>query len=322
MRAPGRRRARPASRSPRSTGWWSPARRSSPRCTTAARCCSARCTVVPDADEREPRWTWSPSALLPGRTPRSAGRPRRELEATLVLALPIDEWSLKVSDGWPDDPPRTSTGAAWAGVVPFSTGYGAPRPAPDLRARHRVPASVRSAGPALSADAAQLRRQPRRLVAQAVEGHGAGPAGSSSGEAFLIMRHAADEPDHVDELDVGAHRRPRPGRGPATAPRRRRSRRGSCGTPARRSPRRHHLVDQRLLGGDVVDEAVEPGDQRVPRLGSPAKSAAESHSASTSSTYTASSRACRGREVPVQRADADAGPPGDVLERGLGARSR
>ena len=39
-----------------------------------------------------------------------------------MLALPIGEWSLKVSDGWPDDPrPRTSPVPAWAGVVPLAT---------------------------------------------------------------------------------------------------------------------------------------------------------------------------------------------------------
>lgn len=73
-------------------------------------------------------------ALLPGRT-REIRRPtRRELDATLVLALPITEWSLKVSDGWPDDPPEDVSGDAWAGVVPIVSGYGAAHPAPDLRA--------------------------------------------------------------------------------------------------------------------------------------------------------------------------------------------
>jgi hypothetical protein len=68
----------------------------------------------------------------------------RELAATLVLALPITEWSLKVSAGWPDDPPEDVAGDAWAGVVPLERRYGAPRPAPDLTDGIPVPPSVRN----------------------------------------------------------------------------------------------------------------------------------------------------------------------------------
>jgi len=66
----------------------------------------------------------------------------RELAATLVLALPIEQWSLKISDGWPDDPPEDVSGDAWAGVVAVVTGYARPRAAPDLRTGVGVPDSV------------------------------------------------------------------------------------------------------------------------------------------------------------------------------------
>ena len=75
--------------------------------------------------------------------PRSAARASAELAATLVLALPITEWSLKVSAGWPEDPDDDVAGDAWAGVVPMTRGYATPQPAPDLRAGIAVPASVR-----------------------------------------------------------------------------------------------------------------------------------------------------------------------------------
>ncbi|MBE7188371.1 pyridoxamine 5'-phosphate oxidase family protein [Jatrophihabitans endophyticus] len=81
-------------------------------------------------------------ALIPGRVGELRRPTRRELEATLVLALPIDEWSLKVSDGWPDDVEDDLPGPAWAGVVPLHETVGEPRPAPDLRAGIDVPASV------------------------------------------------------------------------------------------------------------------------------------------------------------------------------------
>jgi hypothetical protein len=64
------------------------------------------------------------------------------LDATLVLALPITEWSLKVSEKWPEDPPADIDGNAWAGVVPLVPTYTAPRPAPDLQPGIPTPASV------------------------------------------------------------------------------------------------------------------------------------------------------------------------------------
>jgi nitroimidazol reductase NimA-like FMN-containing flavoprotein (pyridoxamine 5'-phosphate oxidase superfamily) len=81
-------------------------------------------------------------ALLPGRTGEIRRPEPRELAATLVLALPIAEWSMKVSAGWPDDPPEDVAGPAWAGVVPIEAGYGPPRPAPDLRKAVPTPPSV------------------------------------------------------------------------------------------------------------------------------------------------------------------------------------
>jgi uncharacterized protein len=96
-----------------------------------------------DADGRGAALDLITEALLPGRTAELRRPSRRELDATQVLALPISEWSLKVSHGWPDDPAEDIASDAWAGVVPMTTGYAAPRPAPDLRAGIAVPASVR-----------------------------------------------------------------------------------------------------------------------------------------------------------------------------------
>jgi nitroimidazol reductase NimA-like FMN-containing flavoprotein (pyridoxamine 5'-phosphate oxidase superfamily) len=81
--------------------------------------------------------------LLPGRVTEVRRPTGRELAATLVLALPITEWSLKVSDGWPDDPDEDVAGEAWAGVLPvLPCSYGTERPAPDLRPGIPVPRSV------------------------------------------------------------------------------------------------------------------------------------------------------------------------------------
>lgn len=93
-------------------------------------------------DDRERALDVITEALLPGRV-AEVRRPRaKELAATLVLALPITEWSLKVSSGWPEDPADDVAGAAWAGVIPLHLTTGPPRSAPDLGAGIAVPASV------------------------------------------------------------------------------------------------------------------------------------------------------------------------------------
>jgi uncharacterized protein len=84
-------------------------------------------------------------AFIPGRVAELRASTRQELAATMGLRLPIrdDNWSLKVSAGWPDDPEDDIAGTAWAGVVPISVAYGVPLPAPDLTPGIPVPPSVR-----------------------------------------------------------------------------------------------------------------------------------------------------------------------------------
>ena len=96
-----------------------------------------------DGAEKGPALDVIVDRLLPGRRAEVRASTSRELAATLVLALPIDEWSLRVSDKWPEDEPDDVAGDAWAGVVPLRPSYGEPRPAPDLRPGIPVPDSVR-----------------------------------------------------------------------------------------------------------------------------------------------------------------------------------
>jgi nitroimidazol reductase NimA-like FMN-containing flavoprotein (pyridoxamine 5'-phosphate oxidase superfamily) len=81
-------------------------------------------------------------ALIPGRSAEVRRPTKAELAATLVLELPLDDWSLKVSAGWPEDEDDDIAGPAWAGVVPVREVYGEPLAAPDLRAGIEVPPSV------------------------------------------------------------------------------------------------------------------------------------------------------------------------------------
>lgn len=101
------------------------------------------CSVVEDDADKSRALDLIAEALLPGRTAEIRQPNSREIAATLVLTLPISEWSLKISDGWPTDEPEDVAGDAWAGVIPLITSRGDAQPAPDLRAGIEPPPSVR-----------------------------------------------------------------------------------------------------------------------------------------------------------------------------------
>jgi nitroimidazol reductase NimA-like FMN-containing flavoprotein (pyridoxamine 5'-phosphate oxidase superfamily) len=82
--------------------------------------------------------------LLPGRREEVRASTAQEQRRTLVLAMPIERWSLKVSDGWPEDADEDRAGPAWAGVIPLRTAAGDPVGAPDLEEGVPVPRSVRA----------------------------------------------------------------------------------------------------------------------------------------------------------------------------------
>jgi len=77
--------------------------------------------------------------LMPGRRGEAREPNAKELAATLVLALPLDEASVKVSAGDPADDPGDLDRPVWAGVVPLAESFGAPVDAPDLRGGHSIP---------------------------------------------------------------------------------------------------------------------------------------------------------------------------------------
>ncbi len=78
---------------------------------------------------------WMPGRWATLRTPHA-----KELAATMVLELPLVEWSVKLSDADPEDPPEDLDEPVWAGVLPIVSSYGDPVPAPDLRGAPAVPA--------------------------------------------------------------------------------------------------------------------------------------------------------------------------------------
>jgi nitroimidazol reductase NimA-like FMN-containing flavoprotein (pyridoxamine 5'-phosphate oxidase superfamily) len=71
--------------------------------------------------------------LLPGRWEDIRSPSRKELAATSVLALTLDEVSIKVAEGGPDDAEEDLNRRTWAGHVPLREVALPPVPAPDNR---------------------------------------------------------------------------------------------------------------------------------------------------------------------------------------------
>lgn len=82
--------------------------------------------------------------LLPGRWAEARHPNQKELAATMVLALPLDEVSVKVADGPPTDEPEDVPMPIWAGVVPMREVLQPPIDAPDLAGPYPVPSYVQA----------------------------------------------------------------------------------------------------------------------------------------------------------------------------------
>ncbi len=102
-------------------------------------------SVVPSS-EKEAALAVLSEHLLPGMT---GARPpaAKELAATSVLALPLVEWSLKVSADPPEDDRGDIDRPVWAGVVPLEHTWGTPVTAPDLTVDAPVPVAVLAGWP-------------------------------------------------------------------------------------------------------------------------------------------------------------------------------
>ncbi|WP_340556180.1 pyridoxamine 5'-phosphate oxidase family protein [Streptomyces sp. GSL17-111] len=71
--------------------------------------------------------------VIPGRSADSRRADARELAATAVLALELEEVSAKVRTGGPADDPEDLSLPHWSGLVPVRVVHGDPVPADDLR---------------------------------------------------------------------------------------------------------------------------------------------------------------------------------------------
>ncbi|GAA1528009.1 pyridoxamine 5'-phosphate oxidase family protein [Streptomyces albidochromogenes] len=87
---------------------------------------------VVDEEERRTALDALVDHVVPGRSYDSRPANAKELAATAVIRLDLEEVSAKVRTGGPNDDPEDVSLPHWTGVVPLTRGYGAPVPASDL----------------------------------------------------------------------------------------------------------------------------------------------------------------------------------------------
>ncbi|MFD5059307.1 pyridoxamine 5'-phosphate oxidase family protein [Streptomyces sp. NPDC058394] len=95
--------------------------------------------TVTDPQERRTALDAIVDNVVPGRTADSRPANEKELAATAVIRLDLDEVSAKVRTGGPNDDPDDLALPHWAGVVPLARGYRAPQPSDDLDPAIAVP---------------------------------------------------------------------------------------------------------------------------------------------------------------------------------------
>jgi nitroimidazol reductase NimA-like FMN-containing flavoprotein (pyridoxamine 5'-phosphate oxidase superfamily) len=97
---------------------------------------------VIDADEKDAALHALVEHIVPGRAADVRGADRRELAATAVLALPLNEVSAKVRAGDPKDEEEDYALPFWAGVLPLALVAGEPVPDSRLDPTIAVPSYV------------------------------------------------------------------------------------------------------------------------------------------------------------------------------------
>lgn len=83
--------------------------------------------------------------LVPGRVAELRESTRKELNATTLLSLPIEQFSIKTRSGPPSDAAGDIDAPVWAGVIPLTLQPGVPVPAPDMRRPIEVPDYLKNA---------------------------------------------------------------------------------------------------------------------------------------------------------------------------------
>lgn len=102
--------------------------------------------VVEDPEERMTAFRAITEHMLPGRWEEARPPSVKEDKGTKLLAIDIDEASVKVRTGPPGDDDGDLASDIWAGVIPLRVVAGPVEPSPDLTQGIDVPESVRRYG--------------------------------------------------------------------------------------------------------------------------------------------------------------------------------
>ncbi len=99
-----------------------------------------RAAAVEDSEEKIRALKKLAEHIIPGRWEDARSPNERELKATLVMRVPIQEFSAKVRTGPPIDDEEDYSFATWAGVIPLEMVARAPIKDPKLPEGVKVPA--------------------------------------------------------------------------------------------------------------------------------------------------------------------------------------
>ena len=80
--------------------------------------------------------------LIPGRNPEARPTTRKELAATIIISVELEETSVKISKNEVDDPEEDMNKGYWAGIIPLKTIAGNRIPADEESAGLPVPPSI------------------------------------------------------------------------------------------------------------------------------------------------------------------------------------
>lgn len=100
-------------------------------------------TAITDPDEKIAAFDSLVEHLAPGRTAELRPSTRKEINATTILKLPIETFSIKSRSGPPSDASYDVDLPVWAGVIPITLNDGEPIDAPDLAEGIDIPEYLR-----------------------------------------------------------------------------------------------------------------------------------------------------------------------------------
>jgi hypothetical protein len=95
--------------------------------------------LISDPDKKKQGLDLLVEHLVPGRLAELRAPTRKELNATTLLSLPIETFSIKTRSGPPGDSKADISAPIWAGVVPLGLTAGKPQPAPDMITETALP---------------------------------------------------------------------------------------------------------------------------------------------------------------------------------------